>query len=194
MPPTVVGLIGRKRAGKSTTAAYLETHYGARQMRHSAVLEEVLVVLGLNPRTRKNCSDLFLALKERFGEDVITRRIIADIHNAASESTDLTVIDGIRWPAEVRTYQRAFWPHFHLVTLTASQEVRYARQIADQHGRPGEAQMSFAEFVAAEATGGDAGIAGILGMGQPLMNESTDLHILRATIDAFALEHGIARR
>lgn len=117
----IIGLVGEKLAGKGTTTAYLAKKYRAHIYRMSKILDDILARLYL-PIERENEISLVLALREKFGEDILAQCLAGDIQK---DRQKLIVIDGIRMPQEVEIFQEL--KGFLLVYLTAPIKLRFER-------------------------------------------------------------------
>jgi dephospho-CoA kinase len=139
---TVIGLAGKMGSGKTAVSDHLHKKHGAKQMRFSQILLDVLTRLHL-PGSRENLQKLGYALRTAVGESVIVDAFKKDL---AAEKAQVLVVDGVRYPNEVDLV-RSF-PGSVLLYLDAPQKVRYERCV--KRGEKGEANISFEEFVAAE--------------------------------------------
>lgn len=135
----ILGFTGEKLAGKGTVAAYLADKYGAHIYRMSGILDDILRRLHL-PIEREKQINLVLALREKFGEDILARTLQQDI---VEDPYPLIVIDGIRMPQEVALFQQL--EGFMLVSIRAPLQVRFARR-QGRTEKQDEREMSFAEF------------------------------------------------
>jgi len=105
----------------------------------SQVLDDLLVRLHL-PIERKNQIDLALALREKFGEDILAQTLKKDIEK---DPEPLIVIDGIRMPREVEVFKTL--SGFVLVAVSASLKNRFER-MPGRREKLDEQNMDFAEF------------------------------------------------
>lgn len=138
----VVGLAGRMGSGKTVVSDYLCRKYGAKQMRFSQILVDVLKRLHLPP-TRENLQKLGHVLRVSVGETVVVDAFREDLKAIDS---DVVVIDGVRYHNEVDLVKS--FPRNILVYLDASPRLRYERCVS--RGEKGEKNISFEDFVAAE--------------------------------------------
>lgn len=135
----IIGLVGEKLAGKGTIAEYLSLHYQAKVYRMSGILDDILLRLHL-PIERKTQIDLVLALREKFGEDILAQVLKKDIE---ADPAPLIVIDGIRMPQEVEIFKKL--PGFLLIGVTAPRKLRFERMKSRQE-KLDEQTMDFQEF------------------------------------------------
>lgn len=140
----IIGLVGEKLSGKGTVAEYLAQKYDAKVLRMSRVLDDLLKRLHL-PIERKNQIDLAIALREKFGEDILAQTLKQDIEK---DPARLIVIDGIRMPREVKIFENLFG--FILVSVRAPLKLRFAR-MKDRQEKLDEQTMDFTEFKRIEA-------------------------------------------
>lgn len=137
-----IGLAGGIGSGKSAASDYLHREYGAKRLRFSRILEDILDRLHL-PCDRKNLQVLGGILRERFGPDVVVNAFEKDLEKA---DADIVVVDGIRYVNEVEMLRRL--ENSVLVYIDAPQAVRYERSV--RRAEKGEAGASFDDFLEAE--------------------------------------------
>jgi len=135
----IVGLTGEKLAGKGTTASYLAEKHRARIFRFSGVLDDILKRLYL-PIERKNQIDLALALREKFGADILARILWRDVQK---DDHNLIVVDGMRMPEEGELFGKL--ENFVLVYITAPMQTRF-RRMEGRDEKADEKMMSFEKF------------------------------------------------
>jgi len=135
--PALIGLTGTNGAGKGEVAAWLRTKgYACHSL--SDVLREELAARGLEA-ARDNLIRIGNELREKFGADVLARRIMARV-------TGPTVIDSIRNPAEVERLRKE--DGFILLAVDAPAPLRFER--ARRRGRD-ESAATLEEFLRKEA-------------------------------------------
>jgi dephospho-CoA kinase len=139
---TIIALSGKMGSGKTAASDFLHTKYGAKQMRFSQILMDVLTRLHL-PVERSTLQNLGHALRTCVGETVVVDAFRADLE---AEDAEIIVVDGVRYPNEVELV-RSF-PGSILLYLDAPQRVRYERCV--KRGEKGEASIAFSEFAASE--------------------------------------------
>lgn len=96
----IIGLTGEKLSGKGTMSDYLIKKYSAKHYRFSKILDDIIKRLYL-PKTRENQIDIALALREKFGNEILAHVLKKDIEN---DKQNICVIDGIR-----------FWEEYHIL-------------------------------------------------------------------------------
>lgn len=117
----VLGIIGEIAAGKTTVTDYLKTNYRAVTFRFSDSLRDVAKRLHLE-ETRGNLQNLSTALRQTFGDDLLSKIIAADARDAKN---DLVIIEGIRRPSDV-TYLKEL-PGFKMVYIKTDERTRFER-------------------------------------------------------------------
>ena len=145
MPKLIIGLVGRQGSGKGTVSKILESNYGAKVFRFSAILGEVLDRVAVE-RSRANLIKISEVLRSAFGEDVLAYAIERD---AATADSDIVVIDGVRRLDDIVALEPM--PQFILVEIVAPAETRYGR-ITKRTEKPGESHITFEEFLNVENT------------------------------------------
>lgn len=138
----VVGISGRIGSGKSVVSGYLQKRYGGSCHMFSQILMDILERLHL-PQERLSLQKLGVALRSELGEDVLVKALKADLEEDTSE---ILIIDGIRYPNEV--YMLRNFEKNILISVTAPGEVRYER--VRLRGERGEQNVSFEEFKEAD--------------------------------------------
>jgi dephospho-CoA kinase len=147
----IIALTGEKLAGKGTAAEYIHTHYNGQLFRFSEVLSDILQRLHQD-NSRQNLVKLGQAVRQLYGDDILAQVIYQDILN---NSTELKVIDGMRYSAEYTILSKL--PNFKLIYITAPVEVRYERT-KQRSEKSDEANMSFTEFKQREHDSTEQGI------------------------------------
>ena len=132
----IIGLTGTNAAGKGEAAAFFRDR-GFAFFSQSDVIREELRRKGLEP-TRDNLIREGNALRQRFGPDILARRVRERI-------TGDSIVDSIRNASEIE-YWRA-QEDFLLLAIDAPVELRYRRAVT--RGRD-ESAGSLADFRAKE--------------------------------------------
>ncbi len=120
MTTIVVGLVGPIGVGKTTIANYLEST-GFQKLKFSDPIKEETDRRKLT-NTREAYQDIGDSLREKFGNDYISRSLHDKIKAKANKSF---VVEGFRNPGEISIFQKL--PNFVLVGLNADPKVRYER-------------------------------------------------------------------
>lgn len=139
----IIVLTGEKLAGKGTTADFLVKHYTAQTFRFSQPLSDIAQRLHLE-NSRANLVKLGTTLREHFGDDILAKILLQDI---LASTAPLKIIDGMRYLSEYELLKDL--PDFHLIYVTASVAVRYAR-MQGRNEKSDEASMLETEFVQRE--------------------------------------------
>jgi len=137
---TVLGIVGQQAAGKGAIASYLEKAYGAKKLRFSGPLTDILRRLRI-PFTRDNQIKLAETLRATFGPSVLTAALIAD----AADTDGLVTIDGLRKPGDLEELKTL--PGFHLLAVAADIHIRYGRSKI-RGEKPEDATITFEDFEA----------------------------------------------
>jgi len=135
----IIGITGKKVAGKGTVSDYLIKNFSAKHYRFSKILEDIADRLYL-PKTRENEIDIALSLREKFGNEIFAHVLKKDIEKSSDE---ISIIDGIRYWEEYNILSNL--ENFYLIAISAPLESRYERAL--QRGeKEDEKSMSFTDF------------------------------------------------
>ncbi|MEM3030763.1 MAG: AAA family ATPase [Candidatus Micrarchaeia archaeon] len=139
----VVGVVGRRGSGKGVFAEVAK-RMGLPVFEMSDVVVERMLKtkIIIDNRSLRLFAD---RLRKRFGAGFVARRTIERIKKKAGK-TGVAVVVGIRSPAEVREFRKAFG-EFKLIAVSAPLPLRWARI---RRRRRLEDARSFGEFVWAE--------------------------------------------
>jgi dephospho-CoA kinase len=121
--PQIIGLVGPIRAGKTTVTKYLVEKYGYITASNSDVLREILDGMGI-PSNRANLGRLGNSIFEVLGNDIIARYRLDNLHLGR------IVVDGIRYPEEIKRYSEV--AGFKLLAVTADSDVRFDRTVRER--------------------------------------------------------------
>lgn len=119
----ILGISGEIASGKDTVGKYLEEKYGALALRFSQPLRDILDRLHLE-QNRRNMATLSLYLRKAFGEDTLSKVILAD---AEKNKENFVVVDGVRRLPDIVHMEMS--EHFYFAYVSASSEKRYERLI-----------------------------------------------------------------
>ncbi|PMV24994.1 MULTISPECIES: AAA family ATPase [unclassified Pseudomonas] len=120
--PSIIGMVGPIRAGKTTVTKYLVEEYGYISASNSDVLRRILEGMGIET-DRKNLGALGNSIFSVLGNDIIARYRLANLHMGR------IVVDGIRYPDELARYAEV--PDFKLLAVTADPDLRFLRAIGE---------------------------------------------------------------
>ncbi len=118
----VVGLIGAGGSGKDTVASHLKKKYKAEEFRFSFILVKALKLLCIKV-SRKNLVWLMNTLKEKFGEDILTKAMQKAIEELST--SNMVVINGLRLPPDY-IWVRGF-ENNAIIYLKAPAKMRWQR-------------------------------------------------------------------
>lgn len=176
----IIGLVGPKGSGKGTVAAYLRRRYGATVFTFADVLDDILKVLNI-PQLRVNQIALSLALRKRFGSDVLAR-VLFD--RSVKAKTRLIVIDGIRFQADYRPWRSRRY-RFVLVSINADKRRRFER-LRNRHKRPEEQRLTLQKFLREERLPTEVNFASLQRRADYSINANTTIADLKRQVDAVA--------
>jgi len=135
----ILGLAGEMASGKGTVAKYVMAKYGAKSLRFSTMLRDVLDRLSLE-QSRNNLQILSTILRQNFGEELFARVIAEDVKKAVDE---VIVIDGVRRLADIKYLKEI--PQFKLAYLEADMQKRFER-IIKRGENSDDAKKTFEDF------------------------------------------------
>jgi dephospho-CoA kinase len=118
----VFGLSGRMGSGKDTLADILILH-GFKKYEYSDVIKEELDKANMKP-TRENLRNMGNVMRERYGPDVLSKKIYEKI---LSDKVENVIVCGIMNIGEVEFFKRM--EGFKLVWVEAEEETRKRRVI-----------------------------------------------------------------
>lgn len=171
--PSVIGLVGPIRAGKTTTAKYLVDRYGFTLASNSEILKRILTGMGIVP-TRTNLSSLGDAIFEVLGNDVIAKQRLENLHLGP------IVVDGIRYNDELERYSQH--PDFKLLGLTADPELRFARTLRNSEELK-DLGISQEEFSRLSLSRSELNVPELLSRADALVTNVGSIELLHANID-----------
>lgn len=144
----IFGLVGELAAGKGTFATYVQKKYPCNIYKFSTMLRDVLDRIYVE-KNRENLQDISTFLRQRFGQDVMSKVIAKDVEKDAGE---IVIVDGIRRPTDI-TYLKEI-PGFHLVYITGESKLRYER-LVKRNENPGDDKKTYKEFLKDEQSEAD---------------------------------------
>lgn len=176
MSKIIIALTGQIASGKDVTKKYLEKKYGAKSVKFSQILRDVLNRITM-PLERKNMQTLSTILRQNFGEDLLARNIAEDAKKIDSE---IVVIDGVRRPADV-TYAKKL-EGFVLVKIEATPEIRYERSKI-RNENEGDDKKTFEEFLKDHETEADKEVPVIMAQATETLDNNGGFEDLYLQID-----------
>jgi len=136
--PLVIGIVGTAGSGKSTAAKYITEKYDAQEFSFSSLLVEALKNFR-SEITRKDLIWLMVTMKEKFGDDILTRVMKNKIKEAKSP---VVVVSGLRLPSDY-DFIRGFKKN-KLIFITAPLELRWER--VSKRGEKSDDNIPLEEF------------------------------------------------
>lgn len=186
MPKLILGLVGKQGCGKGTVADLLRTEYGAGYYRFSAILSDILNRLSIE-KSRDNLIKISIALREQFGEDVLSYAIESE---AVHANQDLVIIDGIRRPEDIVALEPL--PEFHLLAIDADAKLRFER-MKNRGEKSGESNMSWEQFQSEEQAPTEVTIPQVIARAsETIINDGTREE-LEAKIHDLMVKWGIGK-
>jgi len=179
----VIGLVGETGSGKDTVAAYLRDTYGAELTRFSDPIKKSLRLFFDNP-SKADQAWLYLAFKERFGEDVLHKALARHI---AQSTSDLIVVNGLRMPVD-ETFVHNI-PGSIIIYVTADQKLRWERTTARyEKSDDNQTLEAFKHFE--ETTETERHVPAIGARADVTIHNDSTLEDLLSAVDAVMREHG----
>ncbi len=133
----IIGLVGEMGSGKDTVAKYLNEKYGVLLMRFADPIKETLKIY-FEQSTREDQQWMYMALKERFGSDVLGRAIRKRVESAEG----IIAINGLRMPDDL-VFMKSF-ENSYIIYVTADQKLRWERTIG--RGEKADDDIIFEKF------------------------------------------------
>ncbi len=176
MAKLIIGITGLLSSGKGTAAEYLVQSHGAVAFRFSTMLRDVLDRLYLE-QTRDNLSNISTLLRQRFGEDLMSKVLARD---AEKSDASLIVIEGIRRDMDIEYLKRL--PNFVLVAVEADEQIRFQRLL--QRGEnPDDAGKTWEQFQADHLLETEISIPPVMQQAQYHIDNNGNLEQLHLQLD-----------
>jgi len=121
MEKIIIGVAGEIASGKDTVGKYMAEKYQALPLRFSQLLRDILDRMGLE-QNREHMAKLSLQLRKGFGEDILSKGILAQAEKSEAE---IVVVDGVRRLPDM--IQLEMNERFYFVYVEATPETRYER-------------------------------------------------------------------
>lgn len=168
---TIIGLTGQMASGKGAIAEYLKDKYNAEVIQFSTVFREILERLHLEIN-RNNMSGLSTILREKFGEDLISKVVAEDVKKLKN---NVVVVDGIRRIADIDYLKEQ--ENFKLIRVVADSKIRYNR-LVDRNQNKGDNKKTYEEFLADEQLETEQTIAKVMEQAEIEIDNNKDFDSL----------------
>lgn len=176
MAKIIIGLTGLIASGKGTVKKYLVEKHGAKDCRFSTILRDILNRLDLQVN-RDNLIELSTSLREKFGQDLLSKAIAKDAKNL---DANIVVIDGIRRMDDINHLMGI--PGFVLVSVDANPKVRYER-LVKRNENAGDDKKTYKDFQADHKRETEMTIPGVMKHATESIENSGSLKDLYKQID-----------
>jgi dephospho-CoA kinase len=135
----IIGLAGKIASGKETVGKYLIEKSGAKKIRFSDPLRQILDMLDL-PDSRQNMQTLSTIVRQNFDENILAKAMMKLVSRLDS---NIIIIDGVRRETDIENFRQL--KNFFLIYIDASGEKRYERCVK-RNENPGDSEMTREEF------------------------------------------------
>lgn len=140
MKKIILAITGEISAGKGEMARYIEKKHKGLALTFSRPLRDVLDRLHLD-QTRKNVQDISIALRQFFGENILSQTIVQDVKKSRKK---LVAIDGMRRMADVKNLRKI--GKLKIVYIEADPETRFKR-LKKRGENVGDRSKSYKKFL-----------------------------------------------
>lgn len=171
--PEIIGIVGSIRSGKSTVAKYLVDRYEYLPASNSDVLKKILLGMGQAP-TRVNLASLGDSLFSALGNDAIARFRLDNLHLGR------IVVDGIRYPEEVKRYSEV--SSFKLLAVTSDLSLRFQRALHSQN-KIKDTNISQFEFESLDETRSEINVPTLVKRADFLISNLGSINELEVNVD-----------
>ncbi len=176
MAKKIIALTGPIASGKDVTKKYLGQKYGAKSVKFSQILRDVLTRITV-PLERENLQLLSTVLRQNFGEDLLARNIAED---AKKTDAEIVVLDGVRRLADIEHAQKL--EGFVLVKIDASPEVRFERAVI-RNENVGDDKKTFEQFLKDHETEADKEVPVVMSLATQSLDNNGSVEDLYRQID-----------
>lgn len=121
MKKIIIGLVGEIASGKDTVADYLVKKYRAQKVSFSQPLRDTLERLHL-PQTRENLMKLGVALRQTYGQDLLSKVIVSEVEQARAK---IIILPNVRLESDLVYLKDQ--PGFILIGINTDPKIRYQR-------------------------------------------------------------------
>jgi len=182
MPKLILGLVGEIATGKGSAASYLKQKYGAKSLRFSTPMRDILDRLFI-PQSRENLVGLSETLRHTFGEDVFAHAIFKEVQET---NANLVVLDGIRRTQDMKHLKTL--PHFVLVKIVADPKVCFHRS-KERAENAGDASKNYKDFLADRHRATETTIPAVLRAATEKIDNNGELADLFKQLDALVRKY-----
>lgn len=172
----ILGFSGQIGSGKGTVAKHIVEKYGASHYRFSDILREVSDHLRIE-KTRDNLQDLSTILRQRFGQDLLTKIIFEKVKE---DKNDFIVVEGIRLAEDVEYLKRL--PEFTFIFIEAAPKMRYD-WILKRNENKGDTEKTYEQFLQDQKDEADAQITDLKAKAQYTIENGGTVEELQQKVD-----------
>lgn len=176
MSKIIIGVAGEVASGKDTVGQYIAEKYQAQALRFSQVLRDILDRMHLE-QSQENMGKLSMHLRKAFGEDILSKGLIAEAEKSDSE---LIVVDGVRRFPDIIQMQAS--ERFYFIYVEASPEKRYERLIM-RHNNSDDTGKTLAQFEKDALQESESQIRDLKGHADFVINNDGTLEELQKQVD-----------
>ena len=163
----IIGTVGENASGKTTATEYLKENFNATSFRFSDALCDILKRLYLE-NSRANFQTLSTALRQNFGDDLLSKIIAHDVENC---DNNLIITEGVRRPTDIEYLKKM--PNFYLIAIETAEEIRFER-VRERREKPDDANKTWEEFKLESAQESEQKIREIAKMANFKINNNGD--------------------
>ncbi len=176
MKKIVIVLTGLMASGKDVTKKYIEEKYGAKSLKFSQIMRDILNRLHLE-NSRDNIIKISTILRESFGQDLLAKVITED---AKKLGVAIVILDGARREEDIVYAEQL--SNFNLISVDAKPEIRYQRAKM-RNENSGDADKTFETFLEDHNKPTELGIPALMAKAKYSINNDLDLNHLHQQID-----------
>ena len=139
MSKLILGIASEIGAGKTTVSEYIKNKHNGKAFKFSEPLRDILRRLYLE-ETRANMQNLSTALRETFGQQLLSPVLLSDVKKSDSR---IILIDGIRRLEDTEFFKNL--PEFLLIYIEAPEKLRFER-VVGRGENAGDSTKTFEQF------------------------------------------------
>jgi dephospho-CoA kinase len=122
----VICLTGMPGSGKGEASDHLHQEKGLPVIRMGDIVWDIVKEKGL-PLTPQAVGEVANKEREAFGNDIWARRCVDRVRSQFQKGFEDVIIDGVRTPAEVAVFKKAFDTQFYVIAIFTSKKKRFER-------------------------------------------------------------------